>query len=285
MHAILEAALAYAVRGWSVLPLHGIFDGQCTCREPDCDSPGKHPIVRDGLDEATTDVGRVKAWFDTWRWANLGVACGPSGIAALDVDPRNGGLTSLARFNLDLRQSGKVRTGDGFHLLFRGPAPTSVAHLGPGLDVRGVGGYIVAPPSLHVSGNVYTWLRLGTDPLPTWPFPAPEACPPTTAAEPLEPGRRNDVLFRIAGSLRRIELPAPVIRTVLQTVNAEHCKPPLSAREVDGIASKIMRRPPRGATLALPQSLDGRAGALVGPAAARGPWETATFQDAPSTPS
>ena len=50
-----DAALAYARRGWRVFPLHGIVRGTCTCGHPDCSSPGKHPLVRRGLYEATTD--------------------------------------------------------------------------------------------------------------------------------------------------------------------------------------------------------------------------------------
>lgn len=203
MTPVLAAALEYIARGWHVFPLHGICEGKCTCWDPGCERPGKHPAVVNGMDEATTDRRRVHAWFDTWHWANVGIACGPSGLAVLDVDPRNGGIASLERRKVDLRKSGKVRTGDGFHLYFSGPAPTSVADLGPGLDVRGVGGYVVAPPSVHVSGNAYTWLRLGVDPLPQWPFPVTALPAQLPVAEPLEPGSRNATLFSIAGMLQQ----------------------------------------------------------------------------------
>ncbi|MGH2755877.1 MAG: bifunctional DNA primase/polymerase, partial [Actinomycetota bacterium] len=81
--AHVEAALRYAQRGWRVFPLHGLVKGACTCGRS-CSSPGKHPLVRRGLYEATTDAHAIKEWWRRWRSANIGVATGAgSGIVVV----------------------------------------------------------------------------------------------------------------------------------------------------------------------------------------------------------
>lgn len=169
MSALSDAALAYASRGWRVLPIWPIRDGACACGNA-CASPGKHPIhvlAPNGCHSATTDAAIIAAWWDEVPDANVGIATGQeSGLWALDVDPRHGGDASLealedryGRLPYSLRQ----RTGSGgWHIVFRHPGDgrlsNSSGRLGAGLDVRGDGGYIVAAPSLHISGGVYTWL-------------------------------------------------------------------------------------------------------------------------------
>lgn len=87
MSASLEAALAYAQRGWRVFPLHGIVRGRCTCGRRGCSSPGKHPLVRRGLYEATSEQSRIQQWWRQWRCANIGIVTGAeSGIVVVDVD-------------------------------------------------------------------------------------------------------------------------------------------------------------------------------------------------------
>lgn len=179
MTDLCDQALAYAARGWHVLPLHTVApDGQCTCGKGEaCPSPAKHPRTRNGLKEATTDEQTIRGWWARWPDANIGLRTGPeSGVYVLDIDPDHGGEQSIE----DLEQSYQplpagpraLTGGDGIHHLYRYPDegewPNTAGKLGPGLDTRGVGGYIVAPPSLHISGNRYEWLD-ETAPLPTPP--------------------------------------------------------------------------------------------------------------------
>lgn len=113
-------------------------------------------------------ASRTRRGTRDWFWtaapsANIGAATG-NGIVAIDIDPRHGGEQSLAelqRKHGELPATLTTRTGGGGrHLLFRSDAKlaNSAAALGPGLDVRGDGGYVVAPPSLHISGVRYEWL-------------------------------------------------------------------------------------------------------------------------------
>jgi len=167
----LPAALDYAARGWAVFPLHSMVSGRCSCRR-DCSHPAKHPIARHGVREATTDEGTIRSWWDRWPWANVGVATGAdSRIVVIDVDPANGGthsLTNLQALMGNLPDTLTARTGGGgLHLVYRHPGGQIRNTAGrlpgvddplPGIDLRGDGGYIVAPPSRHRSGACYTWL-------------------------------------------------------------------------------------------------------------------------------
>jgi hypothetical protein len=175
------SALAYAERGWRVFPLHGIVNGICTCGRTECGSAGKHPLVRRGLYEATTDRGVIKEWWRRWRSANIGLATGAdSGLAVIDVD-LPAALASLGKL-IELRiphtLSG-LTGGGGLHLVFS----SDDAELGnsagrlpgvdddlPGVDLRANGGYVVAPPSIHRSGGRYAWLDpdRAIAPAPDW---------------------------------------------------------------------------------------------------------------------
>ena len=169
MNLLREAALEYAQRGWRVFPLHGIVNGTCTCGRSDCSSAGKHPLVRRGLYEATTDAGKIEDWWRRWRSANVGIATGAvSGIVVIDVDLPTA-FGSLARFmehNLPTTLTG-LTGGGGIHLIYSsddevlgnsaGRLPGIEDEL-PGIDLRGNGGYIVGPPSVHRSEGSYAWL-------------------------------------------------------------------------------------------------------------------------------
>ena len=164
----VQAALSYAARGWLVFPCHSIVDGHCTCSAGiECDQkPGKHPRTEHGHKDATTNVQVIQQWWRRWPTANIGIATGRgSNLAVLDVDPKHDGPQNLAI--LENRHGGmpftvEVITGSGGqHYYFTYPStlhiPSSVSKLGAGLDIRGDGGYIIAPPSLHLSGRSYEW--------------------------------------------------------------------------------------------------------------------------------
>ena len=180
----LRTALWFAARGFPIMPLWWPiqWNGKliCACHKGgNCDkSPGKHPlahwkgrpIVPNGKDSATTESGVIKHWFQTAPEANLGVVI-PPGVMVLDFDPRNGGL--LEEFEQDhepLPPSWRTQTGSmGWHCFFRIPDGVVIdgEHYDPraeangqtfaGVDILTAGSYVVAPPSLHVSGRRYCW--------------------------------------------------------------------------------------------------------------------------------
>jgi hypothetical protein len=159
-----EFVQTYAEMSWLILPLHTVRGGLCTCGSNGCKSPGKHPRVKNGVHAASNDIYLLNRWWRQWPDANVGIATGAkSKLVVLDVDPRNGGYDSLQQ----LRQSyGSMDTplrvvtgGGGWHYYFGwhegGLAPSTLA---PGVEVKGNGQYVVAPPSIHSSGFPYQWV-------------------------------------------------------------------------------------------------------------------------------
>jgi len=155
-----SAALDYAQRGLRVFPLHGIGRDGCTCRSATCSKAGKHPRTPNGFKDATTDADQIRAWWQQWPDANIGIATGrESGLVVVDVDPRHGGTLEAIG---GCPTTATVQTGGGgWHLYFAYPKdsdiPSSSNRIAQGIDVRADGGYIVAAPSQHMSGNTYVW--------------------------------------------------------------------------------------------------------------------------------
>lgn len=157
---LLAAALSYAARGWRVFPVHTpcMADGAsvCSCGRPNCTDTGKHPRIRAWQKTATLDRGQVEAWWEKWPDANIGIACG-SGLIVLDLDgpdeiKKFAGIAAPYR---GLPETLTCLTGRGVHLYLTGHLPNS--RKVDGLLVRGDGGYVIAPPSLHASGRRYQW--------------------------------------------------------------------------------------------------------------------------------
>jgi putative DNA primase/helicase len=261
-----RAALAYAGRGWPVLPLHALDRlGHCTCRDGSgCTSPGKHPRTTHGLVDATVDGEQIRNWWRRWPNSNVGVVTGPrSGIIALDVDPRHGGDAALAELEATLGtlpRTVEARTGSGGrHLLFCSPEDREVRNsagvLGTGIDVRGRGGFIVAPPSAHASGARYTW-RAGCSPDDTRIAIAPEwlvarlisnrraVTVSALMPEVIPDHQRSAALMSMGGTMRRRGFSSPAIYAALAVENLSRCHPPLPDREVRSIVASLDRYPP-----------------------------------------
>jgi bifunctional DNA primase/polymerase-like protein/uncharacterized protein DUF2637 len=154
MNVLLDAALGYAARGIPVYPVHwprptlSEASLACSCsRGPVCDRPAKHPLVRHGIHDATTDPAQLERWWQRWPQANLGLATGIV-FDALDVDGPAGldALRNLARA-ADLRLPGPLVAtgGGGWHHWF---APTGLGNRPPHglahIDWRGTGGCVLA---------------------------------------------------------------------------------------------------------------------------------------------
>ena len=110
-----------------------------------------------------TDADTISRWWHMWPDANLGIATG-GGFAVLDIDPRNGGDESLERLEA---QQGEIVTktvrtgGGGLHLYLRSAADLPNRTIAPGIEVKSKGLLVIAPPSLHVSGEIYEWIDTG----------------------------------------------------------------------------------------------------------------------------
>jgi hypothetical protein len=164
---LLTAALAYARHGIPVLPVHTPApDRGCSCdKGVRCERPGKHPRLRHGLTGASTDPRQIELWWERWPAANIGLRTGIA-MDVADVDSAEGrhGLRHLVGGTMPTGP--QVRTGGGgWHFWFRPTGFGNRVRLLPGLDWRGVGGYVVAPPSRHLHGD-YRWLRRPGETLP-----------------------------------------------------------------------------------------------------------------------
>lgn len=185
--SMVGAALTYAECGFRVHPLYNpIFtDGtvRCSCpRSAEClpRAIGKHPRLDDWPGKATTDPAQIRRWWERWPQASIGIVPGAaSGIAIVDVDPRNGGtesLEELQRLYRPFPETPMVLSGGrGQHYYFALDADVPCIEIAPGIDFLADGHhYAIAPPSLHASGRRYAW-ELSQDlddtalaPLPDW---------------------------------------------------------------------------------------------------------------------
>jgi len=156
----VESALELAAEGFRVFPCHTPMPNECSCGAG-CASPGKHPRTLHGCRDATADRTMIEAWWDRWPDANVGVATGEE-LHVLDIDGHHAQakLDALCREHGSLPPTRAVRTGreGGRHLWFRPPAGALPGRrLAQGIDTRGEGGYVLAPPSLHKSKRTYEW--------------------------------------------------------------------------------------------------------------------------------
>ncbi|MEV4345073.1 bifunctional DNA primase/polymerase [Actinoplanes sp. NPDC049596] len=167
---LLTAALAYARHGIPVLPVHTAGPDGCSCdRGVRCERPGKHPHLRHGLTDATTDPHQIDLWWHHWPAANVGLRTGVV-MDVADVDSEEGWHGLCHVLGGSWPDGPVVRTGSGgWHFWFRPTGFGNRVRLLPGLDWRGSGGYVVAPPSRHASGGDYRWVRRPGDTLPAGP--------------------------------------------------------------------------------------------------------------------
>jgi hypothetical protein len=195
----LAAALCYAGRGLAVLPIHCPDGGGCSCSKEGCDRAAKHPRTARGSTDATADAATIRGWWARWPGANVAIATG-AGRGVFMVGPDgSGGLEDLATLEAEhgpLPATWRARSGGkdpGKHFYFRWPAGRVVRnrrnHRGLKIDVRGEGGFAVAPPSRHASGNAYAWE------VAPWECSVAEApgwlvdwCEPERPDAPAEPG-------------------------------------------------------------------------------------------------
>jgi hypothetical protein len=287
--SVLATALAFARHGYAAFPVNWPVESGgrlvCSCGgesrgRPCGTSAAKHPygkLALRGLLSATTEPGIIKNWFGyAAPEANIGVVT--DRLVVLDVDPRHGGDESLQALE---REHGEPPTwrvltgGGGEHVLFACPDGVVIASfaaeqtndppLGRGIDVRARDGYIVAPPSRHISGRAYTWsvdhhpkdvsLALAPDWLIT--RLTVQAAANSSADRPAEPipsdvwsqltrqpisEYRDFAAAKIAGHLFRHSCDYQLVLGMLHAWNSAWCQPPLGYHELNRIVERIADR-------------------------------------------
>lgn len=272
--ANVDAALEYLKRGWPVIPGHNPMEnGLCSCLRLNCDKPGKHPRVQWREFETKLPAEhQIRGWWRRWPDASVIVLTGElSGLLVVDIDPRSGGHESV--HDLTIPQTVTVLTGGGGeHYWFRYPTGAAItigANALPGIDWRGQGGYVVAPPSLHSSGRRYEWEPgFGPDEHAFAELPAElvklfssTPAPSKLGASPshgeiditayaigmvrLQVGERNNMMARIAGHLLGINTPKPAALATLwaiaQQAETDDQHPAVTLQEVQATLDSIAR--------------------------------------------
>lgn len=264
---LARTAIEYAGRGWSVFPLHSPSKHGCSCGRTDCSSPAKHPRTAHGLKDASRDPETIREWWTRWPDANIGIATGqPSGIFVVDLDGEAGraSVAELELQGLTFPPTLSVTTGradGGTHLYYRMPSGVDIhndqsGRIGPHIDVRGTGGYVVAAGSTHASGKMYRFV----DPLaaiadaPGWVIerlaarsdpPAAPLQPAKDAAKVTPKGQRTKRMVSLAGTLHRRNVSVEAIEACLAVENqakADPSNPPLPPEKVRAIARDIPTR-------------------------------------------
>jgi putative DNA primase/helicase len=263
-------ALQLAARGYRVLPMHWVKDGRCGCSKvKGCDRPGKHPMTPHGVKDATTDRDQIKSWWTESPDANIGIATGSdSGILVLDIDPRNGGTENLKRLKKELGPLPDTVTaltgGGGRHLVFQHPLfpvrkDTTGKVLGPGIDILSDGCIVIAPPSVHASGNRYRCVKgkayRNREPAP---FPQPwldrlrgdapaqakaDSVPAAHVDGLITEGRRNNYLTSLAGTLQRSGASPEALSAAVTAENHAKCSPSLDPAEIETIVGSVTKYP------------------------------------------
>lgn len=246
---LAEAALRYARLGLCVIPLRPRM---------------KRPMFDNWPEIATNDEQIVSRWWHQNPDANVGIATGRrSGVFVLDVDPKNGGMESfeeLINMHGQFPNTWQQVTGSkGLHLFFRYPAfpVTNAAGILPGIDIRGDGGQVVAPPSIHPdTGATYEWdgleeieqVRVAEAPL--WLLDMLQSrheahgSPHLPIAEKIPHGVQHYTLLALAGALRRMGLSDEDMLPTLLAVNNARCERPGAADHIHQIARSVMKYRP-----------------------------------------
>ena len=186
-----EAARWYAAQGWRVVPLHtpyrGATDWHCSCQfGAACRDMGKHPRTMNGVKAATADAEVVAGWWEVWPDANIGIATGRPFAFVVDEDVPGALAAAWGTAMAERDPAGRLgmqSTPNGTHYLFDASDDFGSStggrgrSLGPGIDTRGDGGYIVVAPSETPSGR-YVWRSSPIGPWPVLPEPMREALRP-----------------------------------------------------------------------------------------------------------
>ena len=250
MISMNDAICDYTARGWSIIPIR----------------PGdKRPLVRwEDFQHRHANEAEALGWYRARPEAGVGIVTGAiSGLIVVDIDVRHGGdvaLEQLEREHERLPVTVECRTGGGGrHLYFAHPGGLirNKVGLAPGVDVRGDGGYVVAPPSLHASGVRYAWIEARAPgstaiaSLPAWVLketvdePARRGHPIAhwrrLVSDGVPTGERNNTIASLTGHLLRHGVDSAVVMELLLCWNRVRCRPPLVDEEVAAVVTSISR--------------------------------------------
>ena len=244
--SMYDAAIEYSKKGFAVFPLK---------------YRDKVPLTRNGCKDATTDAAQIKAWWQKYPNANIGLATGSVSqnvfVIDLDIDEDRGidgyhSLEDWQREHGDFPETWTAITGrGGYHLYYRGNGKIkNRAGIIDGVDIRGNGGYVVAPPSIHKNGNRYEWEYSPDE------FEIAKAdnnveyflnhddhrqSASFTMPNIVSAGQRNQMLFRFACMMQAKGASDQSVFAATMAENESSCSPPLTEQEVRIIVSSATK--------------------------------------------
>lgn len=243
-----EAALEYAAFGLAVFPvIPPMENGE--------KSAGKKPYISNWQKEATSNKEKITEWWTKWPAANIGIATGRKSqglvVIDLDIDDNKGinGYETLKEWQNEhgeLPETWQSITGrGGYHLFYFDIEPhKNRVGLYEGVDIRGEGGYIIAPPSVHANGHRYEWEQWREDGVNVarvdglvrkfinGPEPQRKESQNFHEPEKIPSGKRVSSLIRLVGSLKAKGLENDSIMAAVKAENEAKCIPPLSDHEL-----------------------------------------------------
>ena len=243
---MLRTALALARKGLKVFP--------CLPRQ-------KEPATEHGCKDASADPKTIRGWWRQRPDCNIGIATGAvSGIFVVDIDGIDAELEvrKLEAEHDALPATVESVTARGRHLFFQMPevpVHNSAGRIAEGIDVRGDGGYVLAPPSIHPSGRRYEWsvdCANAFAPEPSWLLGiitkptngnGASATPPSEwralMAAGVDEGQRDNAATRLCGYFLRHHVDELLVLEMLQLWNAARCRPPLPMEDIERIVNSI----------------------------------------------
>jgi hypothetical protein len=238
----LEVARRLSALGFSVIPV----------------GPDKRPTISWlAFQQARATDDNLLSWFGNGQDRNIGIVTGRiSSIVVVDTD--NEEAEGWAHANLPATPM-MCKTAKGMHRYYRHPGTevrngarisTDIGTIA--LDVRGDGGYVVAPGSVHPSGVTYAaptkWPTTLED-VPVFSAawlagPSKPIISAPTTGEQIPSGQRNATLTSLAGAMQRRGMSEAAILAALQVENDAKCNPPLDSRELSTIVKSVGRYEP-----------------------------------------
>ena len=244
--SMYDAAIEYAKKGFAVFPLK---------------YRDKVPLTRNGCKDATTDAAQIKAWWQKYPNANIGLATGSVSqnvfVIDLDIDEDRGidgyhSLEDWQREHGDFPETWTAITGrGGYHLYYRGNGRVkNRAGIIDGVDIRGNGGYVVAPPSIHKNGNRYEWeyspdefeiAKADNNVMYFLNHDDHRQSASFTMPNIVSAGQRNQMLFRFACMMQAKGASDQSVFAATMAENESSCSPPLTEQEVRIIVSSATK--------------------------------------------
>jgi predicted P-loop ATPase len=243
-YSLLQYAIAYAKKDFKVFPLR---------------PRQKTPIHNGGFKNATNDINQIRKWWEEYPNANIGIATGELGggifVVDLDVDEEKGidgfhTLRDWERDNGNFPDTCQSITGrGGYHLFFKSNRKiNSRTAIFDGIDIRGEGGYIVAPPSIHSNGKSYEWeydlndceIASANEIVYSFlDYKEDNSSEKFTLQEIVPEGCRNSTFYKLACSLQAKGLSDDVIRMVVLDEANNRCIPKMSKNDIEELEKTI----------------------------------------------